>query len=241
MQSTLFFRSVFPPPAPGAKILAGLYGAGAGRAADTDKTLVVQGVIRNIVFADEGAGLFESPVEKGVEFGELVGVVPLEVGHVLPVGRLFGADAGDPDALVLEGAVQGFYLADMAAGFSVFNGFVKSVGAVLGYKSLELPGIRHEGFDGASVSFERARPGGIGFWKKSPGIEGKNPDGEFIFENQVGNNLIFQPETGGKRYLSGILFREVTQVLDNTSVAQPGAQDVEPVGDDSHTNRELFK
>jgi hypothetical protein len=36
------------------------------------------------------------------------------------------------------------------------------------------------------------------------------------------------------------LFREVTQVLDNTSVAQPGAQGVEPVGDDSHTNREYL-
>ncbi len=117
------------------------------------------------MLADECPGLFVAPVKKWVKFKQLVGVVPFEFGHVLAVGRLLGADAGDPDRLVLEGALQGFHLSDMAAGFAVFDGFVKGIGAVGGDKILQLGGIGRVGFDGLTVSFEGARPGRIGLGK----------------------------------------------------------------------------
>ncbi len=239
MQSAFLFLRLFPPPAAGAEVFAGLDGAGAGGAADADEPLVVQGVVGDIVLANEGAGLFEGPVEKRVKFNEFMGDIPFEVGHVLPVGRLVGTDAGDPDGLVAERALQGLYFPDMAAGFAVFDGVVEGIGAVLGNKFLKVGSVGREGFDGEPVSFEGTRPGGIRFREQTPGIERKQPDRQVVFSDQVGDNLIFQPEAGGKRNLPGKLLRQGTQVLNNTSRVQPGAQGVEPVGHERHANRNV--
>lgn len=240
MQSALLFPRLFPPPAAGAEIFAGLDGTGAGSAANADEPFIVQGIVRDIVLANEVSGLLEGPVEKRVKFNEFMGCVPFEVGHVLPVGRLIGANTGDPDSLLMERAPQGFHFSDLAAGFSVFDGVVKGIGAVLGNKFLKVGSVGRKGIDGAPVPFEGARPGGVRFREQTPGIERKQPDGQVVFSDQVGDDLIFQPKTGGKRHLTGKLFRQGTQVLNNTSRVQPGAQGVEPVRHEGHANRKCL-
>ena len=54
------------------------------------------------------------------------------------------------------------------------------------------------GLDGALVSFEGTRPGGVGFGDIAPGIEGKDADRELVAENQVCNHLVFDAETGAE-------------------------------------------
>ena len=136
MQSAFLFGGIFPPPAACAKILAGLYRAGTGRAADADKTLVVQSVVRDVVLPDVCAHLVKSPVEERVKFEELVACVPFQGRHVLAVGRLFGADTRDPELLSLQCATEGFHFSDMAARFAVFNRIVEGIGAFFGEQAL---------------------------------------------------------------------------------------------------------
>ncbi len=99
MQPTLLLRRIFPPPAARAEILSGLYGAGAGCAAYADKALVVQGVVGDIVLPNVVVHLIKSPIEERVKFEKLVCGIPFKGFHVEAVGRLFAADAGDPELL----------------------------------------------------------------------------------------------------------------------------------------------
>ena len=78
MESTLFLRRVFPPPAPGTEIFALADGSCTRRTTNAYKTLVVQRVVRDVVLANEVAHLIESPVEERVKFEELVRRVPFQ-------------------------------------------------------------------------------------------------------------------------------------------------------------------
>lgn len=177
MQTTLLFARIFPPPAARAEVLAGLDGTGAGSAADADEASVVERVVRDVVLPNEVAHLIECPVEERVKFEELVGLVPFEWGHVLAVGRLFSADASDPELLTLQGASEGFHLADVATLLAVFDRIVESVGAFFGQKLFECSGLWSVGVDGLSVAFEGARPSGVGFGEIAPSIEREDADG----------------------------------------------------------------
>ena len=52
MQPAFLVLRVFPPPPPGADVFAWLDSPGAGQAADTWKSFIVQGVVRDVVLPD---------------------------------------------------------------------------------------------------------------------------------------------------------------------------------------------
>ena len=52
MQSAFLFILIFPPPATRPKIFSFFYRPGAWSAADTWKSLIMQRIVRNIIFAD---------------------------------------------------------------------------------------------------------------------------------------------------------------------------------------------
>ena len=101
MQSAFLLRGIFPPPAAGAKIFAGLDGAGTRGTADADKALVVQRIDGDTMGAGVVAHFVERPVKQGVEFDKATICIPFKRTHVAAVGRLLGADASDPKLSLL--------------------------------------------------------------------------------------------------------------------------------------------
>src|SRR5580658_4669270 len=91
VQAAFFFTVVFPPPSSGPEVLAGMDGAGAGGAADAHESLIVQGVIRNIVFVDIGPDSSGIPVQERVVFDDPVSLVPFHDGMILSFRGMFGA------------------------------------------------------------------------------------------------------------------------------------------------------
>jgi hypothetical protein len=63
VKAAFFFAGIFPPPAASAEIFAGTDGTGAGCAADAYKAFIVQGIVRDLVFADMLSYLFGCPVQ----------------------------------------------------------------------------------------------------------------------------------------------------------------------------------
>ena len=76
MQAALFGIGIFPPPAAGADIFAGLNGAGAGLAADGRKALVMKRIIGHLMAVNVIPYGFFGPVCQRIEFGHTMrGVV----------------------------------------------------------------------------------------------------------------------------------------------------------------------
>ena len=226
MQSAFLFGGILPPPAPGAKILAGLDGAGAGCAADADETFVVEGVDGDMVGAGVVAHFVKRPIKQGVEFDELAFGVPFEGAHVAAVGRLFGADAGEPEVGLLQGAVEGFHFSDVTAFLSVFDGLVKTVGAFFGEERFEGRCLGGVGFYGLSVSLHRARPSRVGFLKIAPSIQCKYPNGQPMGKNKVRDDLVFYAKTGGERDFPHKPVHQMVQHLDGVESLRKGVGEV---------------
>ncbi len=102
MQAAFGFTVLLPPPAPRAFRLARLNGAGAGRAANGEKSAVVQRVDRHIVFAREANRVGAGPVVQRVEFDQATLVIDGREGDLGAMLGLIGAQAGDPG----DGAVE---------------------------------------------------------------------------------------------------------------------------------------
>lgn len=118
VEATFFFVCIFPPPSSGAKVFAGSDGACTGCAADADKAFVVQRIIRYVELFDVVACLLGGPVEQGVEFDHLIGFVPFNGRQVFSGRGMFCTEAGDPYFVTCEGALEGLYFSDEAAGLA---------------------------------------------------------------------------------------------------------------------------
>src|SRR5262245_16437435 len=68
VQAALFLRRLLPPPATGARVLAGAHRARARGAADRWETTVVQGVVGDVVALDMVPDLFLGPVGERIDF-----------------------------------------------------------------------------------------------------------------------------------------------------------------------------
>src|SRR5262245_33242207 len=78
VQAALLLFGTLPPPATGAKVLAGADGARAGGAADRGKALVVQRVVWHVVPADVVPHLRFGPVGQRIDLEERERLVELD-------------------------------------------------------------------------------------------------------------------------------------------------------------------
>ena len=46
-------------------------------------------------------------------------------------------------------------------------------------------------------------PGRVGFLEIAARVEGEHPDGQVVFEDEMGDNLVFEAEGGGERNAAG--------------------------------------
>jgi hypothetical protein len=63
MKATFFFFGIFPPPPACPEILSRVDGPGARGATDAYKALLMEGIIRDVVFIDVRLYLLRSPVQ----------------------------------------------------------------------------------------------------------------------------------------------------------------------------------
>src|SRR5690554_7362411 len=102
MQAAFLVGGFFPPPAAFALVLAWQYRAGAGLAADADKTLFVQAVVGGFCHADVVPDFFRGPVRQRVELDQwfIIGgesAVYLHDWNIVPGARaLVPTLAGNP-------------------------------------------------------------------------------------------------------------------------------------------------
>src|SRR6266571_2511749 len=137
VQPALLLREI--RPAPGARVLARLYLARAGPAADAGVVPVVQDVVRDVVGADVVPDLLPGPLRQRVQLHQVEQLVPLHQSGVGAGRRLVAADAGDPGLEAAEVALERLHLADLAAEVGLP---AVEIAAVLGRLLLD----RHERF-----------------------------------------------------------------------------------------------
>src|SRR4051812_31862229 len=120
---------LLPPPAAGARMLAGLHGARARLATQRRIAAIVQRVVRHVLLADVLPDLVERPVHERAEFPDAVGRVERALGHVAARAGLLAAQARDPALLAGERAAQRFDLADVAARLARIHAVVETIHA----------------------------------------------------------------------------------------------------------------
>src|SRR6186713_2788272 len=130
VQTALLVLGDFPPPAPGARILARHHRARAGRAANRAVALVVEPVVGNLVRAHVLPHVSLAPRGERVELVQTVVEVELALGERGAAGRMLAALAGNPCALAGECAAQRLDLADLAAALAQLDAAVEGVAPV---------------------------------------------------------------------------------------------------------------
>src|SRR5206468_8030395 len=116
MQAAFLLVVVLPPPAAGALALARLHCAGAGRAADREKALIVQRIVWNSLLPHERDDALACPVKERIDFDERTGGIDRRIGCCGAFPRLLGSHARDPAGGAIERAAERLDLAHPAAG-----------------------------------------------------------------------------------------------------------------------------
>src|SRR5690349_14451586 len=114
MKTTLPLLIRFPPPAPGTDILMSFNRPGAGRAADTGITAVVQNVVGNLVRFDVAPNVLEGPIRQRIDLDATL-FIRLKNLELRAVRRLFPPKSGNPGSFSCQGPTQGFELTDRTA------------------------------------------------------------------------------------------------------------------------------
>src|SRR5688572_24850058 len=81
-----------PAPAAGARVFSGHDGGGARPASDRRVVLIVEGVVRHVVFVDVGPDVARGPTDQRVDLDEAELAVALDDRGVGPIERLVAAD-----------------------------------------------------------------------------------------------------------------------------------------------------
>src|SRR5207244_2877852 len=117
---------LFPPPAAGALVLAGLHRARARIATDRRIAAIVQRVVGNIVLVQVVPHVFRAPVGERAELPQAVDGIERRFFQAGARVRLLAPEAGDPGALAREGALERFDLAHVAAGLALLHAVVET-------------------------------------------------------------------------------------------------------------------
>src|SRR5690606_28294052 len=126
VQPALFRVGQLPPPPPGARILAGAYRPGPGRAASRRLPGTLPEVAGNATGADLTPHVGLGPVDQGIELHQPEHRVVLAGGQVGAADGLLATLARDPGRTAGQGLAQRPHLADAAAGFAQAQAFIES-------------------------------------------------------------------------------------------------------------------
>jgi hypothetical protein len=153
MQTALFRVRIFPPPSSCSYVFTFCNGSGAGLAADTRKTFVVQPVVWYFVLLDVFPHFFLCPIYQWIELKQSIVLVPLKHIHISSCDRLFSSKATNPYFEAFKCPLQGLNFSDMTAFFSVFNAIEKQIHSFFIYHPLNPICIRKVKLNFNSISF----------------------------------------------------------------------------------------
>src|SRR5581483_5225852 len=197
MDAALFLLLVFPPPASGARVFAGLHGARARRAADRDEAAGMQRIDRDIVGGDVGGQLLRGPIGHRIDLDQRMRLVP---GGECDVGAgrgMLAADAGDPALRAFQLAIERPDLPHLAAALAVLDRVAKTEYAVACDKLLNLTRVGRNEPDAQAVAELRQLDGLEHLGKQPAGIEGEDVD---VFDAGLGDGvqdgLVLEPKAG---------------------------------------------
>ena len=113
MNSAFGFLEAKPTPVPFLRTLRDR--AGARHTAQTGVAMIVQRVVREVVFSQIVPDVLAGPGRKRVQFDDLVGLVPVDDAGEGPSEGLVATDACDPGAAVCQKSPQWLYLPQVTA------------------------------------------------------------------------------------------------------------------------------
>src|SRR5262249_40136846 len=102
-------------PAAGSLILTEQNGPSARPAADAGVALVVQGIVRNVVFGNEAPNFFFCPIGERTDFHQAEFLVPADDWRLGWVWALIAADGAGPGVQADDSLLEDFHLAVEAA------------------------------------------------------------------------------------------------------------------------------
>ena len=139
VHAALLRRLGLPPPAAGARIVAGTGGAGAGRAADAGESLVVERVVGHVVSLQVLPDLSLAPARQGIELHDAaVSPVAFDDADTAAGRHMLPPLARDPGVEPGERPRQRRDLADLAAADAQLQTAVERIGTVLADEALQL-------------------------------------------------------------------------------------------------------
>ena len=144
---------------------------------------------------------FSSPVENGIELGDVAAVVGFFEIQFAAGCRLAAALSGQPGGGVFQGAVERLDFADVAATAAQLDAVVHGGCAEFLFKLPRAFGIGVEDFQlGLVADVDGGNQGG-GFGIELAGVEGDDAQGEFQAADGVGNDHVFDGKAGGENGL----------------------------------------
>src|ERR1700722_16295033 len=176
VQSALTGIGAFPPPSPGALIVAGLYRTGAGCAADAREAAVVQGVVRQPLLANVIPNFRFRPIEQRTHLVQPILAVPFHRGSECPAGGLAAPDAGDPCTAAGDPAAGGAHFAHGTAAAALVQTVTKSIDAVLVDPAFHFSRIGIVDPQRPAVASLHAFDQIIGFRIEPAGVDGEDLD-----------------------------------------------------------------
>jgi hypothetical protein len=196
----LVFGLLLPPPPPSILGLSRFDGARARGAAELSEPAIMQGMIGNVVLANERDDLLVAPIEQWIHPDHAVTRRDDGEGGTDAFIWQAGPQAGNPGDSVGECTSERFDFADGAASVARFDRAVESID----------PLTAHQGFcsgvvgtcceDASAVSVLGPRPYLEGFREQAPGIERQDIDGEALAEDRMRDRLVLQGKARGEHH-----------------------------------------
>ena len=212
MQSALSVLRRFPPPSSGTDILAWLDGSCTRLATDAWITLVLQLVIRHMVFLYILLHILFAPVDEWVHLNQVVDVIPFHHLHILSGHALLLSQSADPYVETLHRPLQRFQFSNLAAAVSAFYRIIEEVDALFLHHLLYRLVVREEHFQVDAVRQIGLVDELVGLRKESSCIKCEDA-GRFIYlHDDVGKCLVLDAE--GRRK-SDAPFECLQEITDN--------------------------
>jgi hypothetical protein len=102
MQSTLFFTLIFPPPPARSEVFSRSNRSCTRLAPDAWKSFIMQWVVGDIVLFQKMLYLRQCPMKQGMDFDDLIALIPLDEIHIFPIWRLLRSNPGNPYIVTLN-------------------------------------------------------------------------------------------------------------------------------------------
>ena len=194
---------LFPPPPPSVLRLSGFDSTRAGDAADRSEPAIVQGMIGNVVLADERHHPLAGPIEQRIDPDHAVTGRDDGKRSADTHNRLIRPQACDPGDRVCERASERLDPADGAAGVTRAGRAIESIDSLTAHQGFHSAAVGICCKNAPTVAVLSLRPHHKRFWEQPTGVEGHHVDCETLAEDRMSDRLVLQAKARGEDDAAG--------------------------------------